>query len=336
MSDNAGYSAAQLRELLKKEGGIDALQDAGLLTESEVALLDSFIQHYSPTDEAYYAEDHPLFKRLLRRATSQNIREAVEKGNVSQMKFASGVVNSSNDISGVDLYERLRDFITRTAGVTTIYGHMGTGKTDLAMLLAELWKRATGGVVASNVRSAKEVDYEVTDVDTLHEFINGDLDGVSKETPKLFIGDEFSSHASGYAHDRAKVEQNLSSTLKLMRKAGVSVIIIGHTGVDIHPDVRRLSKTVWKDSKKNATVYEEIENGDPEGELFSLDKIPETGWTYDTLEETDWDWCLDDDEEDVKAQRDRWMAKAYDAHDLTQQEVADVFGVSEKTVRRAL
>ncbi|MFC4448139.1 MULTISPECIES: hypothetical protein [Halorussus] len=338
MSDNAGYSAAQLRELLKREDGVDALEEAGLLTEREVNLLDSFVQHHKPSEEAYYPEDHPLFQRLLRRAVSQNVRQAVESGNVSQMQFASGVVNNSNDISGVQLYERLREFITRTAGVTTVYGHMGSGKTDLALLLAELWKSATGGVVGTNIRSAKEADFEITDVEKLHDWINGDMEGVEKDTPKLFIGDEFSSHASGYSHHRAKVEQNLSSTLKLMRKSGVSVVIIGHTGMDVHPDVRRLSKTVWKENKKSATVYETIENGEPEDELFSLSGIPAADWTYDTLEETDWDWCIEeeDDEQDIKQQRDRWMATAYESQDLTQAEVADVFDVSEKTVRRAV
>lgn len=59
----------------------------------------------------------------------------------------------------------------------------------------------------------------------------------------------------------------------------------------MHPDVRRLATDcIHKESKKEAAVYESVENGEGVDQKVDLVGIEPTKWTYDTNEESRWFW----------------------------------------------
>lgn len=83
-----------------------------------------------------------------------------------------------------------------------------------------------------------------------------------------------------------KVEKCFSSLVKFIRKNQGKLIIIGHTGKVIHPDIRRLSNYVKKGSKKEATVFKSVDNGEGQKKKFKLENIPACSEEFDAREES--------------------------------------------------
>ena len=162
---------------------------------------------------------------------------------------------------------------------------MGSGKTDFALLLAELRSRVSDVTVATNVESVVEKDEYICRFDELDEWVTSDGE-------KLFIFDEASSHASGYGSDASEVTGKLRQLLRSFRKNRASLLIVGHTGKDVHPDVRRLANDIIrKESKAEARIYDHVDDdGRVEDVKMRLSGIEQTAWSYDTREMSEWHW----------------------------------------------
>jgi hypothetical protein len=210
---------------------------------------------------------------------------------------------------------------------------MGNGKTDFALLLSELWRdeREARGYdvdLASNI-STWEGAETVEEYDELTDWMGEG--GEVGDSRRLFVFDEASSHASGYASDAQDARENLGKLVNLMRKHGTSMMIIGHTGKDVHPDVlRKSTHIIRKTALKEAEIYRrETEVG---GEMVSsldldLDGIPPTGEVFDHLEASTWSWG--------ESAEDERMRRAYQMG-LSLRDVAEIWDTSKDTVRRRI
>lgn len=310
--DGGDYPASMLREYSLGELGTqhtDIHMHTVLVSDDEVReLLSHFAQLFDPTE--YDGTPSTFWEtafahRVLKKCGTEVANYAVKTGQTAVIDFITGLPDFNSDISGIRTINKLRDWTTRTAAINLFSGHMGAGKTDFALLIAEVWqweqeRMGNKHAIISNVQSFEEAE-TVTSMSELKERIEED----DSEYIHV-VWDEASSHASGYGSDRQDVEEQLRRFLRMIRKNNGSLTMIGHAegGKDIHPEVRRLSEAVYKESKKKATIYKGIsESREYKGKKMSLDGIPPTSFSYDTTEESDWEWDLeveedDDDDED--------------------------------------
>lgn len=327
--------AAYLREQLEDQipPDRDVLAQAGLLDQEVIEFLAFLERHYERPDDRpnapYYAEDTERYQHISTRNASKNLREAIQNGQTAKIHHFLGLVQQETEISGIKVYERFSRWVTREAGVTYLAGHMGSGKTDLSLTMAETFVRrlsdpddtdadGEGGDavhVASNITSCPETE-TITSHPDLVEWLE-ETDG-----RKLFILDDGSDSISGYTGDNQQFIAHFKTLVTFLRKDDAALIVIGHTGKDIHPHIRRLCDYVEKDGYKDAAVFEDVDEGEGQDKKFELSKIPPTSWSYDTKEESPWEWATDEDEgPDLVT----IACRVYIDTDLTQQEVADTF-----------
>lgn len=309
-SDNASEefsTSAELRSYLENNlssKNTEILPHTGLVNNPDtLELMNLFESAYDGNQEGmpYRFKDTELGKQLRKSEATKTATEAIREGNISQMKFISGKQSYNIDATSLHALVALRERLQKPAYVQYLFGHMGNGKTDFATLEGELGKRELGYEIGSNIKSLEEKDKYVPnygellkwlaegqEVKSIDEIIENDID----VTDKLFIFDEASSHASGYADDAYETQKKLGVMVKKMRKVGCRLIVIGHTGKDLHPDIRRLAECAKKVSKKTVEFYSTVtENGKGEGLKDSVSGIPKTNWdSYDTNEITNWNW----------------------------------------------
>lgn len=308
--DNASEefsTSAELKSYLENNlssENTELFPHTALVSNSEtLELMNLFETAYDGSQEGmpYRFKDTDLGEQLRRSEATKTATNAVQEGNISQMKFISGKQSYNIDATSLHALISLREKLGKPAYVQYLFGHMGNGKTDFAILQGELGKRELGYEIGSNVKSLKEKDEyirnygellqwlaEGQEVKSIDEIIEKDI----TVSDKLFIFDEASSHASGYADDAYETQKKLGVMVKKMRKVGCRLIVIGHTGKDIHPDIRRLAECAKKVSKKTVEYYNTVtENGKGDGFKDSVSGIPKTNWdSYDTNEITSWDW----------------------------------------------
>lgn len=364
MSDNSGYSAAALAEELKQDVEEDLRESVAhwwtpyIEDRGTLSLLNQLARSFDPAehDELEKVEDSELFRDIFLNETGRTVQKAIQEQNLSAQSAVAGLNGSENDVSGtrrlLDVSEKLVD---TEAYIGYIYGDMGSGKTDFALLLAELWERQTGGAVGTNITTLEQADVEIETFGALEDWLAGSGE-------KLFVFDEASSHASGYAGDAGSVTSKFRGLLREFRKRNANLLIVGHTGKDVHPDIRRLATDcIHKQGKKQAVFYESVEEGDGEGEKFDIEGIPATEWSFDTNEITTWSWSseatLDEDrteDHDGRDDRDeqddsgggngptltedereriRWL---YQEQDASQSDLAEKYEVSQATISRVI
>lgn len=228
-------------------------------------------------------EETRLFREIFRVSAGISIDRALRESDIDRQSAMIGLDRSS----GAGGTSKLLDFVERiTEGyIGYIYGEMGAGKTDFAVHISELWTRMGSGVtVGSNIRSFERAE-TIERYDELERWVQDE----SEE--QLFVWDEASSSASGYSSDSYDVTDLFRSLLQSFRKHNSNLIMIGHTGKDVHPHIRRqCNDVIHKEEKKRAGVYERIEESEPKGHRYTLDGIEQTSWEYDTREMSRWFW----------------------------------------------
>ncbi|OUJ18598.1 putative ATPase AAA+ superfamily [Methanonatronarchaeum thermophilum] len=231
--------------------------------------------------------DSEIAKSVIRKEATALLNKAVIDGNISVMKRVSGRKTRGKDISGIKTLRKIERKMDKPVWICYVFGNMGTGKTDLALLLSELWK--SGGYnreIGSNIKSFKEKERYINNFQALKTWLS------SNKKEKIFVFDEASSHVSGYGSDSYDATKYFSKLLKKFRKHKAHLIIIGHTGKDVHPEIRRLaSDKIKKITKKDAVFCNEIgKDGEPEEIELEIKGIPRTNYTFDTYESTGWRW----------------------------------------------
>lgn len=312
------HTAAELRAFIQGDLGNDndfLHKHLGFApNKDKLEFLNTITSLYNPDNPEMPHEfkNTDLGKMIIKNMATLTGSKAVKQGNISQMKFLTGLQNYEKDISGLHTLIELEEKLNQDAYIAYLFGHMGNGKTDFAFLLGELGIKRNNLEIATNVKSATETDKNIEYIYTygqLLEWLTGghkveSLQEVEKlrnegkeidASNKLFIFDEGSNFASGYSQDAYETQKKLGNTVKLIRKVGGRLIIIGHTGKDVHPDIRRLTDDcITKVSTKTAEFYKSVnESGNGVDLKYVLSNIPPTNLTYDTLEISFWDWTLE-------------------------------------------
>jgi hypothetical protein len=296
----------------------DAYPHTGTIRDGGLSRFVAVVeQEYDPARECAdpgrmpgSADDLQMVQNVRRMEATEHGRRALKDGDMGTLQHQQGDTNQRADVSGMQAIGTLKSFMTGPAPMFYEWAEPGTGKTNFALLLGQLWKRQfANGLVASNVRTLKETDnWEDTQgverdgwlasFGELEEWMQQDGDPVDNEqTPKLFIFDEASSNAGGGGSDGYQTKQKMGPMAYKIRKYGGSLIVIGHDGKDVHPLIREMGVCVHKEDLKRATFYEDVKNRSGVGELASVEGIPETDWRYDDKEATAWSWRTHGDEE---------------------------------------
>lgn len=236
-------------------------------------------------------KESKFYKDLLKNQTSKYISKAVADSNVSVVKRITGKKIHETDISGLKTLRKMKNRLKEDVYIAYIMGKMGTGKTDFALLLAEIYKYDLNGSVGSNISSCTETKY-ISELDELKSWLE------SNSSHKLFIFDDASNFASGHAKSKAKVEKKFLDLLRNFRKNKADLIIIGHSGKDIHKEIRSHVVDFIKKhdgNKKKASFYSNIKNRELRKLQFTVNNIPETNFDFDTNEKAKWNWNIETD-----------------------------------------
>jgi hypothetical protein len=363
MSDEQdNYTVGAFREY--QGGGLErdpdeAFTHTGFIRDEQVAeQMDLRAIHHDPDrwqgkGPATYM-DVGTNRDLLRAEGSTTARQALEHGDTVTLKHYVGDPSQQADMAGIKTVTRLQEIVAGPAPVIVILGEMGAGKTDFAGLLGQLRDRWVDGdlLVGSNIRTLDRTDPWVRDDGTredgwipnyplLEEWVGQDGDPVENpQQPKLFIGDEFSTNASGAGEDGHKVRKNMGPLVFKIRKYGGALIYIGHDESSIHPLLWRLGTIIKKTSQKTAIVADRISNG----KLMDVDPrplkgVPPTDWNFDTQDEADWRWSApsgvgktDALEEDEVKQVAAWTMATCRDMGMSTRETADYVPYSHGTV----
>lgn len=322
-------AAAEAREAIRgnKPERIEAYSHAGMVGDGTVRqLLSKLKEHYDPHRAAEIhglepeempatVEQADLFDRLVRTEGTETLTRGIHQGDVQMQSFAVGDPSSRSDISGIKAISRLEEIVGRKAPILYIFGEPGSGKTNFAMLLSQLWKRSIDedeAEIGSNIATWEEADEWLPRYGALTDWLgeqtetmeSGGITQTEDAVPRLFVFDEASSHASGRGKSGAEAGEKLGPLVYKIRKARCGIIIIGHDGRDVHPAVRELSTVVrrYRGKLKEATVYESIKNREGVGQIASLNGIPETDCTYDDKEATSWSWAEAPEQDQIEQQ----------------------------------
>ena len=273
------YLSGRIRRLLLEGDREDltALRDAGLLDEQALKVLESMRRGL---DGDY--KDNRFAKNLIRTQQSKIVNKAVQEGKGDLLSHIVGEETSQADISSLQLFKKLKNHIDKQGRVWQFKGNTNSGKTNLAVIFAELFKESTNGKILSNMESLKQAK-------TVKSF-KGLKQESEKEGRFLFIGEDFSNHASGYAEDLKKVKGKARKWTNELAKLSGNAILLGHTGMDIHKDLRRKAYLVDNTSKKQATIYRDSKNGKGQNKVMQLNNIPKASWSYNPDERTQFIW----------------------------------------------
>ena len=314
------YTAAQYREHLEGRGTRDphAVPWTGTVEDPQVSRYMAVLSEaYDPVEHADAPGRMPGRAAELREvrelraiAANETGREARKNGDMETLKHLTGDTNEQADISGLKAIQKIDKIIEGPAPVIVILGPMGAGKTDLASLIGQRARHLLGvEKVASNIKSLRETD-EWTDQDgndrsgfvpnhdAMMEWVKQDGDPLAfDQQPKLFLGDEFSSHAGGGGKSGHLARKKLGPMVFKIRKYDGMLIYIGHDAASIHPLLARVGIVIQKEGKKDATVYDSMGNGKLRDKLFSITGIPPTDWRYNTKEASSWSWSDAEDDD---------------------------------------
>ncbi len=372
--------SAELSETLRgnKPQSLDAYEHTGLVGDDLIRQLLSHIEtHYDPivaaeqyddlepADMPSTAEATDLFRKLLGIEETETLTRAIHQGDVQTQSAAVGDPAAQSDISGLKAIQELIDLLAVPAPIIYIFGEPGSGKTNFALLLAQLWQREQGddATLGSNIRTWKEADEWHPSYGSLRsrldkqtrEIEGGGITARDDAEPYLFVFDEASSHASGRGEDGYEAGQKLGPLVYKIRKARAGLVIIGHDGKDVHPAVRTMADVVqrYRGEVKRATVYEDVENRQGVNQIMALSGIPETDMRYDDKEATSWSWDgYASDEERLEEQaleqaRDMaedlvdeeirklaWRLDTAEYLDLEQDEIGRVLGFTQQWVSK--
>lgn len=285
---------------------------------------------YAPEDFPATAEETAAYRKLIENESTTSLGKAVHEGDAQTQAYAVGDPGSTSNIEGLDAIEWIQETMDRAAPIIYIFGPPGSGKTNLGVLLARIWRRqkGEGALLGSNVRTLDDGDKWIPSFASLESWLgentverdDGGIVQADDAEPRLMMFDEASSHASGRGEDGHHAGRLLGPLVYKIRKARAGLIIIGHDGRDVHPAVRTLATCVEKrrGERKTARFFEDVRDRQGLGHIETLTGIPRAGG-YDDQEATGWSW---DEQEDREDESRLTMDEAESlAEDMVEQEV---------------
>ncbi len=347
--DNEVYTASQYREHQDGFGVRDAHEHrhTGITRDARVSRFLSVVaENYDPHEASEPGRMPGEYdgleevEEILSLEGTETARQALDAGDMPTLKHLTGDQNERADVSGMKAIQQVDEIIQDPAPVIVIIGDMGTGKTDLACLLAQRAKHLLGiEKVASNIPTLRETD-QWTDQDgetrdgfvpgwqSMEEWVQQDGDPLEEEqSPKLFIGDEFSSGGDGTGKSGYMMRKLMGPLVFKIRKYSGMLIYVAHDESSIHPLLWRVGYIFQKSDLKQARVADRIKNGKVKDVQFEIDGIPATDWRYDTKDPATWSWTGAEDEEEpepgeVAYDVAVWTVKACKEDGLSHRETA--------------
>ena len=200
-------------------------------------------------------DDAELGQLLDGHFRTEAARQAVVNQHATALSYLVGVTEQDLDASALRLPLQLDEAMTNNDATAFVggAGNPNTGKTNLIALLAELRSATVDDLlVISNSRSWPRTDIVVTSAHdlavTLIEY---------RHRPKFVFIDEGSTHFDARTN-RREVAVQFTPLAKRFTKLGVDVFAtVGHTGKDLHPELKRLlTLAFFKHSKKEVEFFE--------------------------------------------------------------------------------
>lgn len=273
----------------------DIRRHAGIVQDPEVEqVLNIAEEAYEPLtgDMPSSFWETEFAQKILKNQGTETVRKALNSGNFAYLDYLTGLTNYEPDISGINTLMWMMKWLSRTASMNILSGHMGSGKTDMALLFAQIWVHYWTVVegydedeieVLSNITSCPQV----VEIESQKELV----ERLQEDKKQLVMIDEASSNFSAGTNQH-DVEKQFKRTTRMIRKNDGYLLLISHRedAKDVHKDIRVLSDLIYKESQKTAKIYEGLNNEDPKQ---TLSGIPQTDWEYDTLEESEWEWDMD-------------------------------------------
>lgn len=278
MSDSAeerAFTTSHLREKLlsSQDDDLPASQDAGILSRDAERLID-LMKRFDIDAEKQKA----LIKRIRKQDVSQNINQAVRKDDYGYQAHALGRVNSQDTITDYTRLKQLKNTFQKNGRTFVFKGEPDTGKTNFALFIAELLSDMEDFDVLTNLESS--------DLGETFKSFQEMRELTSESGKKVVIIEDASNHLSGYALDRTKVEKYMRPYQNELAKDNAVLLLLGHTGSDIHAHLRRNAFLVHKKSKKSVDLYERVGNGSGEALKSSFQNVPATSVNYNSEEKT--------------------------------------------------
>jgi len=331
----------------------------GLIPNADVRQYVMFAaETYDPDDPMYDGKDMPrdfwstkYAQEIKRKYGTEVGTEALRTGNITQLSYFSGLVGYQKDVSGMQTLMQLQQLIENApVFIAYIYGLMGSGKSNFALLLLEVFASVYGedNVYRCANITSESIDEEITSYTRMVEILEDRREriqnGESLDELVMLI-DEAAQLFSGSGKDQHRAKQ-LAKILKLARKSAANVILIGQDGKDIGPSLRALCTAfIEKQSQKKAVFWQDVMNRQGVGEMMRLEGVPETSLDWSTWDEGEFEFPDNDGddsgitEEDIRElerEHEReMMAILHETTDMTHPEIAELYDVSEKTSRRA-
>ena len=289
-------TAAKLYEQARgrMDNEAELLSHAGLPLDQEDHDVLSFLNDEPISDELGAFEETRLGQVVDSHLRSESATRAVKQGDGEAMSYLVGITEQDLDASALTLPVRILDELDRDGALTTVLaaGDPNTGKTNSAWLLVELGRTLWDDLLILSNARASIVDERVT---TCHDLAASLLE--HRDRPKAVVIDEGSTHfdARTNSHD---VATQWSPLLKRMSKLGVElVIVIGHTGKDVDPEMKRLtSLAFYKTEPKTIEFYRRwpADSDRPTEQLFGgpVESLEATSVEYDPDEPAPWSWNL--------------------------------------------
>jgi len=267
------YLGAQLRAKLTENEDLKILEETGIIDKRFIGVLER-LQRYNS------AENSQLYERIKSRQINIGVNEALKDSSKDRLAYATGKSENKAELSSLTLQKRLVDYFKVKGKVFVMSGNPDSGKTNFALVIAYLLNMMEDITVLSNMESVKEFE-TVKTFDKLEQRAN-ELDRW------LYILEDASNHLSGYQMDREMVEEKIRPFKNELAKNGGIMILMGHSGVDIHPDIRRNSMLIDKKNKKSAKIHRfKFDGSIKKGVVKSFNNIPKSPYSYNSNEKTE-------------------------------------------------
>lgn len=315
-SDDLSFAASKLRDFVQgRVNENDSLHEHTGMVGSEDAELLSFLTetYRGEKDMPARLEDTEAYRAFTRTAATKQMGEAVSAGNSSLMSYVVGLTDSSVGIEDTHAFARMAKSILNEMApyVGLMFGRMNYGKTSLALLYIELWRSlievkygTDDGLVVTNVASLDAADRIVTDIEDFRYLIFGNSEYwnsngekgnppvIDKDTPVFWLFDETSTHLDARTNSW-EVANLYTPLVKRFAKANVDAMHIGHSGMDVHPELRReniSTEFIFKTSLKTADVFARMDDDAGADLKYELEEIPDTTLNFDPDDWSPWNW----------------------------------------------
>lgn len=317
-SDDLSFTSGKLRKFVLGEvNDNEYLHDHTALVGQEESELLSFLQNNYALEEdddlpANFT-DTEVHDHFVSTTSTKHMGEAVQAGNSSLMSYAVGLTDSEVGIESTHAFAKMaRSVLNEKAPyIGLMFGRMNYGKTNFALLYIELWKElvemkydTSEYAVVSNMASLQTADHVVTDLDEFRRVVVGDEEYwdsdrqsgtppvIPHEKPVFWLFDECSTHLDA-RRCSYEVTQHYTPLVKRFAKMNVDAMHIGHSGMDVHADLRRSTistEFIFKTGLESADVFESMDEDAGADLKYELEDIPESTISYDPDDFSPWSW----------------------------------------------